>query len=98
MIDALVELVLHPMRIIGDIQQAIAVPFEIGEVKHTLFALELLIEFDKPLSRTIPDGIEFQCLYAPGYFQGLLHRIADTLMQVKEQGFTFNAHAGGLCF
>ena len=42
MIDALIDLVLYPVRIVDIIQQLVAVPFEIGEIEHALLALEPL--------------------------------------------------------
>ena len=72
-IDALIDLVLHPVCITGIIQQAIAVPFKVSEIEHALFTLELLIKINVTLTRTVPDSIQFQCPYTPGHFQCVLH-------------------------
>ena len=91
MIDACIEFVLHPMRLFAAVEQAIGVPFQIGEIQDALLAFDALIMFEQALTGAVPGEVQRKCREACELIVGVLYFVAECLVEFQKTRSTCTA-------
>ncbi len=58
MIDAAVQLVLYPLGLVAVAQQAVGVPFQVGEIQQPAFLFDFLVVGEQAMPTGIPGPVD----------------------------------------